>query len=475
MKMIKQLLTIFFLSLSAVMMGMNPPTKYAFDSIPSHWSYKDSTVSEIAFQQVMPNIDRWWHELKDPQLDSLITLAVRQNYNLAVALNRMQQSRASMYAAASQFYPTIKMDAGWTKEQTSGNTSALPLTNISYFTTALDMNWELDLFGSIRKRFKAGKANFQASQDEYVGVMVALAAQVGAAYVNLRASQELLHVLHQNADSQLKILKIVEARFDAGLTSKLDVAQAKSVYSSTKSSIPPVETSIESYIGAIAVLVGEYPQKMRQHLMQATPMPDQIIPITIGMPMGLLMRRPDIRKAEKNIDAQAALLGASKSDWLPQVFLSGSVGFESHNMNKLFKKKSFAFEIAPVLSWTLFSGTSRIQATREAKATLQESVNSFNQLILTAVQEADQAMMAYRYSIKQIVALKEVRFQGEEVLSLSMELYKEGLSDFQNVLDAQRSLLNYESQLVQAQNNSIQQLITLYRALGGGWNYSSEH
>ena len=472
--MIKQLLSLFFFSLSAVLTAGNPPIQHLSDTFPAHWSYKDSLCTEIVFEQVMPDVDQWWKELKDPHLDSLIQLAVAQNYNLAVATNRIQRSRAAMYAAAAQFYPTIKMNAGWTKEQTSGTIGLLPLAIESYFTAALEMNWELDLFGSIRKRFKAQKANFHASQEEYVGVMVALAAQVGAAYVNLRASQEQLYVLHQNADSQLKILKIVQARFDAGLTSQLDVAQAKSVYSSTKASIPPVETAIEGYMGALAVLVGEYPQNMRASLMEATPMPDQIIPITIGIPMALLMRRPDIRQAEKSIDAQAALLGASKSDWLPQIFMSGSIGFESHQMNRLFKKKSVAFLIAPVLSWTLFSGTSRIQATREAKANLQASINSFNQLVLTAVQEADQAMMAYRYSIKQIVALKEVRFQGEEVLNLSMELYKEGLSDFQNVLDAQRSLLNYESQLVQAQNNSIQQLITLYRALGGGWDYISE-
>ncbi len=472
--MIKQLLTLFLLSLAAVSTAARPPAKKVADSIPPQWSIADTVSSVVVFEQIMPDVDQWWAELNDPQLDSLIDLAVRQNFNLEVAANRMQQSRAAMYAAAAAFYPSIKMEAGWTKEQSSGTSTAYPREIDSYFTGALEMNWELDLFGSIRKRFKAQKASFYASKEEYVGVMVALAAQVGAAYVNLRASQELLQVLNANAKSQLEILKIVQARFDAGLTSQLDVAQAKSVYSSTKSSIPPVQTSIEGYIGAIAVLVGEYPQQVRASLMQPAPMPDRIIPITMGLPMSLLMRRPDIRQAERNIEAQTSLLGASRSDWLPQVFFTGSVGFESHAMKNLFKEKSFTYEIAPVLSWTLFSGTSRIQATREAKASLQESVNSFNQLVLTAVQETDQAIMAYRYSIKQIVALKEVKYQGEEVLSLSMQLYKEGLSDFQNVLDAQRSLLSYESQLVQAQNNSLQQLITLYRALGGGWNYSSE-
>lgn len=195
-------------------------------------------------------------------------------------------------------------------------------------------------------------------------------------------------------------------------------------------------------------------------------LPDYMEPISIGIPADLLMRRPDIRSAEHQINAQAASLGASKSDWLPQVFIKGSVGYASKDFKDLTKHKSFTYEIAPALSWTIFSGGKLVNATKSARAQLDEAIDQFNQTVLTAVQETDNAMTAYRSSIKQIVALREVRNQGQETLTLSLDLYKQGLTPFQNVLDAQRSLLSYENQLVQARGNSLLQLIALYQALG---------
>ena len=247
------------------------------------------------------------------------------------------------------------------------------------------------------------------------------------------------------------------------------MAQAKSVLYSTKASIPQLEAGINQYITTLAVLLGMYPQEIRPVLETTGTLPDYMEPIGVGMPVDLLLRRPDVRSAERSVNAQAALLGASKSDWLPKIFLKGSFGYAARDLNDLVKSKSMTYEIAPSLSWTIFSGGQLVNATRLAKAQLDESINQFNQTVLTAVQETDNAMNSYRNSIKQIVALREVRNQGVETLKLSLELYKQGLSPFQNVLDAQRSLLSYENQLVQAQGSSLLQLISLYKALGGGW------
>jgi multidrug efflux system outer membrane protein len=291
-----------------------------------------------------------------------------------------------------------------------------------------------------------------------------MAAEVASAYINLRELQQELEVVNKNCASQEEVLKITEVRYNTGLVAKLDVAQAKSVLYSTKASIPQLEAGINQYITMLAVLLGMYPQDIRPVLEPVGILPDYMEPIGVGMPVDLLMRRPDVRSAE-----QAALLGASKADWLPKVFLKGSFGYAARDLKDLTKSKSMMYEIAPSMSWTLFSGGQLVNATRLAKAQLDESINQFNQTVLTAVQETDNAMNSYRNSIKQIVALREVRNQGIETLKLSLELYKQGLSPFQNVLDAQRSLLSYENQLVQAQGNSLLQLITLYKALGGGW------
>lgn len=422
------------------------------------------------FRQTLPVDDQWWKSFGDTTLDSLISIAVDRNYSVLTAIDRMNMAKAGLRMERSGFFPTVGINAGWTRQQTSGNTSELPQSTQHYYDVSANMSWELDIFGSIRQRVKAQKETFAASKEEYTAVMVSLSAQVASSYIQLRELQQELKVVERNCASQAAVLKITEVRYNTGLASKLDVAQAKSVYFNTKASIPQLESGINQYITSLAVLLGTYPQEIRPVLERVGELPDYMEPISIGIPADLLMRRPDIRSAEHQINAQAASLGASKSDWLPQVFIKGSVGYASKDFKDLTKHKSFTYEIAPALSWTIFSGGKLVNATKSARAQLDEAIDQFNQTVLTAVQETDNAMTAYRSSIKQIVALREVRNQGQETLTLSLDLYKQGLTPFQNVLDAQRSLLSYENQLVQARGNSLLQLIALYQALGGGWN-----
>lgn len=422
------------------------------------------------FRQTLPVDDQWWKSFGDTTLDSLISIAVDRNYSVLTAIDRMNMAKAGLRMERSGFFPTVGINAGWTRQQTSGNTSELPQSTQHYYDVSANMSWELDIFGSIRQRVKAQKETFAASKEEYTAVMVSLSAQVASSYIQLRELQQELKVVERNCASQAAVLKITEVRYNTGLVSKLDVAQAKSVYFSTKASIPQLESGINQYITSLAVLLGTYPQEIRPVLERVGELPDYMEPISIGIPADLLMRRPDIRSAEHQINAQAVSLGASKSDWLPQVFIKGSVGYASKDFKDLTKHKSFTYEIAPALSWTIFSGGKLVNATKSARAQLDEAIDQFNQTVLTAVQETDNAMTAYRSSIKQIVALREVRNQGQETLTLSLDLYKQGLTPFQNVLDAQRSLLSYENQLVQARGNSLLQLIALYQALGGGWN-----
>lgn len=459
---IGNIMFLLFLSSVAFPQATN---RYLDKPLPQEWE-EDAQI----FQQVLPVDDQWWKAFQDPVLDSLISVAVKQNYSILTAIDRINMAKANLRMERGNFFPTIGLNAGWTRQQSSGNTSELPQFTQHYYDASLNMSWELDLFGSIRNRVKAQKENFAASKEEYTGTMVSLCAQVASAYINLRELQQELAVIQKNCASQEAVLKITEVRYNTGLVSKLDVAQAKSVFFSTKASIPQIESGINQYITTLAILLGTYPQEIRPTLESPGILPDYMEPIGVGLPADLLLRRPDIRSAERSVNAQAALVGASKSDWLPQIFLKGSLGYTAKDLKDLTHHKSMTYEIAPALSWTLFKGTQLVNATKLAKAQLDEAINQFNQTVLTAVQETDNAMNAYRNSIKQIVALREVRNQGQETLTLSLELYKQGLTPFQNVLDAQRSLLSYENQLVQARGYSLLQLIAMYQALGGGWS-----
>ena len=442
------------------------PEKIQFTSLPVNWQENDAL-----FQQVLPVDDQWWMVFEDATLDSLISLAVERNPSVLMAINRMDMAKANLGIARSAFYPTIDLNAGWTRQQSSGNMgTGNPQGWNSNFQTSLDMSWQVDVFGNIRMKAKAQKENYAATREEYNAAMVSLCAQVAQTYFNLREMQQELDVLKRNAMSQEAVVKITEVRYNTGLVAKLDVAQAKSVYYSTLASIPSTESSIAQYMNTLAVLLGLYPQEVVETLSAPLPLPDYMEPIGVGMPAQLLLRRPDVRAAERQVNAQASLLGAAKTDWFPSFFLNGSLGYSSQDLRDFTRKKSMTWSIAPSVKWTIFNGGERVNNIRLQRAQLDETINQFNNTVLTAVQEVENAMNAYKNSIKQIVACREMVNQGKEAFDLSLDLYKQGLSPFQNVLDAQRSLLTYENSLVKAKGYSLICLVQMYQALGGGWS-----
>ena len=439
--------------------------EYLNRPLPDNWMENDAM-----FQQILPVEDHWWKVFGDATLDSLIDLAVEQNPDVLMAINRMEMAKANLRIARSGYFPSFTLEGGWTRQQTSGNTgSGAPQGWGNQFQGMVNMSWQVDVFGTIRMKVKAQKESFAASREEYNATMVSLCAEVASAYFNLREMQQELDVLRRNAVSQEAVVKITEVRYNTGLVSKLDVAQAKSVYYSTLASIPSTEASVIQYINALAVLLGLYPQDVADALSLPRPLPDYMEPIGVGVPGMLLLRRPDVRAAERQVHAQAALLGATKLDWLPTFFLNGSIGYASNELRDFTKRNSMMWSIAPSISWNLFNGGKSLNEERLQRAQLDETINQFNLTVLTAVQEVDNAMSAYRNSIKQIVACREMLNQGKEAFNLSIDLYKQGLTPFQNVLDAQRSLLTYENALVKAKGYSLVCLVQMYQALGGGW------
>ena len=439
--------------------------KFIEGSLPQGWGEGDS------FNQTMPPDDVWWENFEDPVLDSLVAVACKENKSVLVALENIKKARAAWHKAQGGLMPDVGLNLGWQRAKTSGNTaqSLYRETWEGYYSAAASVKWQADVFGSIYMRSRAQKMLFMATEEEYRGVMVSLVANVAITYFSLRESLAEMQVLRWNVESQREIMDITVSRYESGLASKLDVAQARSVYYSTMAKIPAMQATIESYRNAMAVLLGKYPQELAGWLEEGYALPEYMETLAVGVPAMLLLRRPDIRSAGKEVEAYAALLGATRRDWFPQIYLTGSVGFASDKLKTLPRHESLTWEIAPSVSWNIFSGNERVNATREARATLDASILSFNNTVLTAVQEVEDAMSQYKSSVSQIVSLREAVNQNNETLTLSLELYKQGLTEFQNVLDAQRSLLEYQNYLVQAHGSSLIYLVKLYEALGGGW------
>ena len=431
----------------------------------------DSWNERIIFNQTLPVDDEWWRRFNDPVLDSLIAVASNSNYSVLAAMEKIKKARAAWRSAQSNLMPQFNLGIGWQRAKTSGNIASTMYNEAweGEFSTAVSMQWQADVFGSIYMRSKAQKKLFMATEEEYNAVMVSLVANVATTYFSLRQSLAEMWVLRENVASQLEILNITIARYNSGLASKLDVSQARSVYQSTIAQIPAMQATIDSYRNAMAVLLGTFPEELDGWLKEGYTLPSYIASIGVGIPAELLLRRPDLRAAERQVEANAALLGATRRDWFPQLLINGSIGFASGEMKSLFRSKSLTWEIAPTIKWNIFSGNDRVNATREARAALDGSILDFNEKMLTAMQEVESAMSEYENSITQIVALREAVNQNQETLSLSLELYKQGLTPFQNVLDAQRTLLSYQNYLVQASGGSLIYLVKLYEALGGGW------
>lgn len=435
------------------------------DSLPGKWLYTP------AMSQSLPAADEWWDDFGDPVLDSLISLGIDNNFNVAVAARRIDMARQAIRQAKSGYYPQLSLSVGWTRTRQSGNMTdvSTPIQNLDYFSAGVDMAWEIDLFGRITAQVKEKKANYQASHADYIATMNSLCAQIGETYIQLRTLQAQLQVAHENMNKQDTVLNIARARHEAGLNSGLDVAQASTVFYSTASSIPTLEAEISTMINSLALLTGVYASDLSPMLISRRPIPEYLRLISVGVPADILRRRPDIREAEYELAAAAAAAGVAKKDFLPVLTIDGSIGVAAHNGGDLFKGHSLTYTVAPKISWTIFDGFARNAALAYARENMHIASENYDLVVMTAIEETNSAMATYNGYIRTIDALEKVVEQSKRELDLSLDLYKQGLSDFLSVAQAQINLLKSADELVSAKGSAAGQLVRIYKALGGGW------
>lgn len=439
-----------------------------FVNIASYAEVADTAPLDLAdFDDAL-----WWQQFGDPLLDSLITVGLERNYDVAMAAKRVNIARNTLTQTRSAYYPTLGLNLGWDKERMSGNTSSQRgrSTNMAYLDAGISLSWEIDLFGRISARSKESKAQLRVSRAEFAGTMVSLQAQIATTYFDLRAYQAELEIAKRHAESQLSVVKITEARHETGLASQLDVAQAYTVYYSTLSAIPQMENNVGTAMAALAVLLGEWPGKLDDVLSPVKPMPDCRGMDNFSIPLAAIERRPDVVEAVQNIDAMAAALGVAKKDYLPMLQITGSIGTEAYRAGDLFRKDSFTYSFIPTLSWTIFDGLSRRAGVNIARENLEIEIDNYNLTLITAFNDASNAMGNYTTELTTMKLLTDVVEYAQQADMLSLDLYKRGLGTFTNVDDAQITFLTYELQLIESHNAALGYLVTLYKALGGGWD-----
>lgn len=439
--------------------------KLLHDSLPQSWTYSEGRP------QTLPSYDKWWQAFADPLLDQLMDKAESNNFNVLSALKRIEVAQKEVELARSAYFPQINASAGWGRTQNAGAVSGknVPSSVGSSFSVGVTANWEIDLFGRVAAEAKAAKAGWNASRADYEGVMVALCASLAKAYINLRTYQAQYEVAMTHIASQEKVLKITEARFEAGIGDMLEVTQARIVLSSTKATIPGLESLIRSTINSIAVLCGEFPSELTDELAKTAPMPAMPPLPPDGVPADLLRRRPDVLQAEFDVAQLAAQAGVAKKDFLPTLSISGSISTEARRIDGLFGSHSLAYSVAPTLTWTVFDGLARNIRVAEAKLNMQAGVDNYNMTVLNAASEVENAMSRISSSIAEAALEKEVMELSSKSLDLSMDLYKRGLSNFTNVVDAQLNYLTYQNSYITANADAMVAMVELYEALGGGY------
>ncbi len=421
-------------------------------------------------------LQTWWRVFDDELLNDLVLRSAGGNLTLREALWKVEEARALRGVSAAGRKPQVGFSADANRSLPSENGALGDFAPedgfeaANSFSTGVGASWELDVFGRIRRQVEAADAATEASVEAYRDVLVSLYAETALAYVNVRTAQERLRIAHANVETQENTLQLTKDRFDAGLVSALDVAQAESNLANTFSLIPVIERDLNEGLNRLAVLLGEHPGTLHAELDQDVEILEEPEVVVVGLPTELLRQRPDVRRAERLLASQTAQIGVATADLYPTFSLSGFLGLDALGLGDLASSDSVTWDVGLPIRWNIFSGGRIRSQIRAEEARTNQLLARYEQTVLNALEESENAMVAYAKEVARRGSLSQAVDATQRSLELVMTQYTAGLTDFQNVLDTQRTLLVREDDLAVAEGLVIGNLVRLYRALGGGWD-----
>lgn len=423
----------------------------------------------------------WWKSFNDPALEQLIQLGYSQNLTVQIAGLRIVEARAYLRVAIGNYFPQSQgASASASRARLSQNTSDKPpdfVRDLYFYQVGLDAAWEADFWGKYRRSVKAQRAVYMSSVADYQSALVSLSAEVARTYTTIRAFEAQIELARRNMGIQQESLRIAEARFRNGATSELDVTQARALFESTRASIPQLEIGLEQSQNALSTLLGQPTGSLQNVLSQGT----QAIPVApaqvaVSIPAEMLRRRPDVRSAELVAMAQSEHIGIAKTDLYPQFVLSGTFGFNATSSSQqdfnLFSPASLFYAVGPRVYWQFFDYGRTRNRVRAEDARFQEAVVAYQDIVLKASQEVEDGMVGFLKTLEATSAEQEAVTAARRSVELANRQYQDGAVDFQRVLDAERSQLQEEGNLVRLRSSVATDVISLYKALGGGWETS---
>ena len=425
-------------------------------------------------------LERWWTTFQDPVLDSLIARAVDGNLGLQTASARIREARAARGIAAAAALPQVDAVGSYGRlraseavpplKGTNGRSSPFGPRDQNLFEAGFDASWEIDVFGGVRREREAALAEAQAAEAARRDVLVTLLADVARSYVELRGVQRQAAILDETIQSQQDTLSLVRARFNAGLATDLDVARAEGLLAGSVSQQPVLGRLAGEAIHRISVLLGKDPEALTGELETRGAIPPAPPEVPATLPSELLSRRPDLRRAERELAAATARTGVARADLFPRFAILGRFGRRSDEAGDLASFGSQFWSIVPGVRWSLLSGgrvraNIRVQDARQDQARL-----AYDAAILHALQEVSDALLAHARELERQGSLRTAAAANRRALDVSLDRYTSGLDSFLSVLDAQRSVQAADDAVVQSERNAAVSLIAVYKSLGGGWS-----
>jgi NodT family efflux transporter outer membrane factor (OMF) lipoprotein len=427
------------------------------------------------FTQDKVGVQSWWQRFKDPILIAIIIEAEEQNISLQMATSSLRQARASYGVAASQFVPDISANGSVQREQSSAhspshaNFSTVNSKPVNDFSVGLDASWEIDLWGGISKNVEAASATYGAELEQYRDTLISLRAEVASSYINVRKLQIERELTAQYNNSLRQLLALIESQYEQGTISKSDLEQERAAYDQDSTALPNVEMKLQQEYARLAVLLGTDVQSIESRLSTIAPLPRAIPTVAVGIPADLIRRRPDIRNAERNLAAQTAIVGSTMSDLYPKLSLSGAFGYEATKSSNLIQWSSRTYGFGPTVSWDIFNGDrikSQIQLQEEK---MNEAFLNWELTVLHAFAEVETAMSNLILSGRVQDSMNDAARSLLEAYELTEQEFSAGIVQMQTVLQAEQNYINAQIALVERTGTVSQNLVLLYKSLGGDW------
>ncbi len=413
-----------------------------------------------------PYDPNWWHQFEDPVLESLEAAALQSNHDVRIAVARFDQARAVFSDVALDRFPVVTADAALDKRKQAVPGLTTERREVTTYRGGFDAFWELDVFGRVRSSVRAARAtadSFEASLDD---VRVIVAAEVARNYFELRGLQQRLAVAERSLSNQRETLRLTQVRRDAGIGEEFDVASAASRVAAIEASLPPIRSAIAEREHRLAVLLGRRPDKLEVDLSpRAYPALAKALPL--GDVETFLRRRPDIRSAERRLAAASARQGVAAADLFPRISITGFLGFIAGRGNLFGESDSRAWAVTPALSWSAFDIGSARARLRGAEAGTREAEAFYEQTVLRALEETEDAFVNYSEQQQRLVKLNDQARESARASSIARARYRGGVADFLSLLDAERTQLQAEDAVAQAESQVFTSIVAVYKSLGG--------